>query len=154
MSDAKGNITIIGAGLGGCFLAVLLAKRGYAVDIYEQSTEKEIINSYIAARSYNLTFYDYGMYALKEAGVWEDIEPTLVKLVGSVTQISNNPRRFIKDKPYHAVQRDTLLKTLIAKAKHYQGVTFHFGTPLVAINRHERTIVVQDSETKKYTTVT
>ena len=147
------TISIIGAGLGGCYLAVLLAKRGYTVNIYEKSSEKEIINSYTSQRSYNLTFYDFGIQALKEAGVWEEIEPTLVKLVGSVTQISNNPERFVKDKPYHAVQRDILLKALITKAKKYPSVTFHFGTPLVTINRQERTIVIQADETEKYTTI-
>ena len=147
------NITIIGAGIGGCYLAILLAKKGFTIDIYERSIEKEIISSYTEARSYNLTFYDFGIKALKEADVWNDIEPTLVKLIGSVTQISDNPERFVKDKPYHAVQRDTLLKTLITKAKTYPTVTFHFGVPLVAINRQEKTIVIQDSQTKKYTAV-
>jgi len=147
--DQQQTITIIGAGLGGCFLALLFAKRGYKVNIYERSSEKEIMDTYTTARSYNLTLYDYGLNALKEVDVWEEIKPTLVRLVGSVTQIAINPDRLIKDKPYHAVQRATLLKILIKKAKTYPSVSFHFGKELIGINRYEKTIVIQDIETKK-----
>lgn len=37
MKNKKTNtITIIGSGLAGCFLAVLLAQKGFKVDIYER----------------------------------------------------------------------------------------------------------------------
>ena len=59
MTEATTNkITIIGAGLGGCFLSVMLAKRGYTVSVYERFSESEILSNYASARSYNLTFYE------------------------------------------------------------------------------------------------
>src|SRR5579863_767370 len=78
----KKTVTIIGSGLAGSFLAILLAKRGYSVAIYERFTEEEIMGDYSASRSYNLTFYSYGMEALKVADVWNTIEPSSVKLSG------------------------------------------------------------------------
>lgn len=146
----KKHITIIGAGLGGSFLALALAKHGFKVEVYERFTEEEIMNNYTSSRSYNLTFYDYGVNVLKNAGVWDTIKPNLVKLVGEITQIAHNPPRFTKDKPYYAIQRATLLKILITQARSYPSVTFHFGKALLAINRYEKTILIQDMQSNAY----
>ena len=35
------KVAIIGSGLGGCFLAVLLANRGYEVDLYEKLSKSK-----------------------------------------------------------------------------------------------------------------
>jgi kynurenine 3-monooxygenase len=150
-NDNKKVVTIIGSGLAGSYFAILLAKRGYTVEIYERFTEKEIMEDYSAARSYNLTFYEYGVNALKTVGVWETIEPFLVMLEGSIAQIAKNPPvRFKRDSLFFTVQRSTLLRTLIQKARTYPNVTFHFGKPLIALNRSKREITVQDITTKKY----
>ena len=42
MNNHKNKITIIGTGLAGSFLAVLLARKGFTVEIYERLEEKDI----------------------------------------------------------------------------------------------------------------
>lgn len=144
------TITIIGSGLTGSFFAILLAKRGYTVDIYERFTEKDINDNYSSGRSFNLTFYEYGVNALKEVGIWEKIQPFLVELKGSVAQIGHNePVRFGRDDLFFTIQRNTFLKSLVQEAKTYPKVTFHFGELLTAVNRSQQEIALQDVTTKK-----
>src|SRR5260221_1934260 len=90
-SDNKKAITIIGAGLGGCFLALLLAKRGYQVKLYERLPKEDICDT-ASKRSYNITIYGYAIQKLKEEKLWTYIEPHLLPLAGSQTQIRNNTK--------------------------------------------------------------
>lgn len=151
MDNKKKKITIIGGGLAGSYFAILLAKRGYTVDIYEKFTEKEIAEGYTTNRSYNLTFYDYGVGALKEVGVWEKIKPFLVALEGSVAQIAQNPPVQIpKDcNLFFTVQRAALLHTLIQEGKNYPNITFHFGKAFIELDREQKHFTIQDVMTKK-----
>jgi kynurenine 3-monooxygenase len=152
----KQEITIIGAGIVGCFLAILFAKRGYKVHIYERISKEEIISS-STKRSFNLTFYDFGVSALKKAELWEIIEPTLVKARGSRVQVAQNPavNRYIPvERPQYVVQRGFLIGTLMKEATNYSSVTFHFNTSLLAVDRHNKTIIVQHLTTKAIETIT
>src|SRR5688572_6530437 len=83
------TVTIIGAGLGGCFMAILLAKRGYKVNVYEKFSQDDIIN-FLEKRSFNLTFYEYAVKSFKGAGLWRSIKPHVIPLKGSVTQIGRD----------------------------------------------------------------
>lgn len=151
MDNKKKKITIIGSGLAGSYFAILLAKKGYTVDIYEKFTEKEIADRYTTNRSYNLTFYDYGVEALKEAGVWEKIKHSLVTLDGSVAQIGQNPPVQIpKDcNFFFTVQRAALLRILIQEGEGYPNLTFHFGKALIELDREQKHFTIQDVITKK-----
>lgn len=82
----KPTITIIGAGLTGCYLTILFAKRGYTVHVYERYSKKEIL-ARSSQRSVNLTFYAYGVQVFKDAGLWKAIQPFVKKLKGSITRI-------------------------------------------------------------------
>src|SRR5690606_4756588 len=71
-SRKKSHITIVGTGLAGCYLSVLLAKRGYQVTIYERMSRKEVLEP--SKRSINISFHNYGADALREVGVWEQVK--------------------------------------------------------------------------------
>src|SRR6266702_4723245 len=90
-NSSKKTITIIGAGLGGCFLALLLARRGYQVKLYERLPKKDICDT-ASKRSYNITIYGYAIEKLKEEKLWSYIGPYLLPLTGSQTQIGNNTK--------------------------------------------------------------
>ena len=51
--DATTDITIVGGGLVGSLLAVLMAKRGHKVDVYERRSDPRTADQY-AGRSINL----------------------------------------------------------------------------------------------------
>lgn len=156
-AEKKSTITIIGAGLTGCFLAILLAKRGYDVVIYERLSKEDIITTN-SKRSFNLTFYNYGVQCLKEINVWEKVMPDLIHLKGSVTQIAKDTRpifaRFdYNDMPYYAIQRAKLLNILIKEALANPKITIHFSTDLLSLDRHEQTIQVEKTNSNTIQTV-
>lgn len=152
-SKNKGTITIVGAGLGGAFLAYVMAQRGFKVSVYEKYSESQTLDN-SSNRSFNITFYGYGVDALKAAGLWEKVEPILLPLKGSATQVTAHGdfifSRFEKgDMDYYAVKRAGLLQILVAAARSLPNVTFHFETEITAINRDAKTVTVQNSKTKK-----
>jgi kynurenine 3-monooxygenase len=157
MNKAKPTITIVGAGLAGCFLSILLAKRGYKVHIYEKFSRADICKN-LSKRSFNLTFYGYGAKALKKAGIWEEVKPVLKKLDGSITQVTPHSKPIHaafnhEAMTYYTVQRSRLLEMLIKTAEKLPGISFHFDTSLLSINRQERTMIVQNHKTDTIKTV-
>ena len=156
MKNSK-NITIIGSGIGGCFFALLLAKKGYKVDIYERSSKEEVFDAN-SARSYNLTFFSYGIELMKQAGVWDLIKPQLLPLKGSFTQIKKDSKPIFipassDNTDYLAISRAGVIKTLVSAAEKNPLITVHFGTALLSINRHAKTMIVQDMKTKAISTI-
>lgn len=153
----KPRITIIGSGLAGSFLAVLFAKRGYTVDIYERFSKEEIFDSN-AKRSYNITFYGQGIAIIKQAGIWDIIKPQLYQLSGGSTQLSKYSKPILtsinnEKSNYFATSRSALIALLIQHAASFPHVTFHFNTALVAIDRYKKTMVVQNMQTQKIDTI-
>lgn len=147
-NNHKPTITIIGAGLGGVFLAILFAKRDYPVRIYERYSEKEIFDN-SSRRSFNITFFGYGVAALKEVGLWEEIQPALLRMTGSATQITPYSEYTVehlneKEMPYYAVSRSGLLQSLIMVAKRYKNITWKFDTKLVSVDRYTKKMTIQN----------
>lgn len=149
---SKHEITIIGAGLTGCFLALLLAQKGYAVNVYEKASEDDIIRD-SSKRSFNLTFFKYGVKAFKEVGLWETVKPVLIALKGSEVTVSPyaSPSRvwFEKDTPYLTVQRAKLIEILVEKARKSPLVLFHFDTALLSIDRQKKSLTLKNLKTGK-----
>jgi kynurenine 3-monooxygenase len=149
-TNRRPPIAIIGAGLAGCFLAILLAERGYRVEIYERASRQEVLKR-SSKRSYNLTIYGYAVAALREAGLWPELEALFLPIEESVTfmarQKDSGPirSRFDGALPYYAVARAPLLEALVRAAERHPLVTFSFGTPLLSIDRLRKTITVRDA---------
>lgn len=147
----KQPITIIGAGLAGTFLAILLARRGFTVDVYERSSFQDILDT-STKKSYNITFYGFAVKALKEALLWDVIRPILIPLVGSETRVAYDvPSTFAKldteKMPYYAVQRSQMLEVMISKAQKLSRITIHFETMLVSVDRHKHSMIVRNTRT-------
>ena len=61
-SEAK-QITLIGGGLAGALLAILLAQRGWSVDVFERRGDPRI-DGYAGGRSINLALAERGLHCL------------------------------------------------------------------------------------------
>ena len=61
------DITIVGGGLAGALMAILLAQRGWQVDLFERRGDPRV-EGYAGGRSINLALAERGLHALRQAG--------------------------------------------------------------------------------------
>lgn len=131
---------IIGAGLAGSLAAGYLARRGYAVDVYERREDPRRVPTGIAGRSINLGLSARGMRALREAGLLADVLKRSVPMRGRVV---HGPDGGVTFQPYgvreehilHSVLRDELVALLIDAAVAEPAVRFHFGWRMRKLDR-------------------
>lgn len=68
----KKEVVVVGAGLVGTLLSIYLARKGYAVTIYERRGDMRL-EEVEAGRSINLALSDRGIRALTEVGIAEEV---------------------------------------------------------------------------------
>jgi kynurenine 3-monooxygenase len=155
--STKRSITIIGSGLAGSFLAVMLAKKGHKVAIYERLSKKDIFQT-ASQRSINIVLFGYAISLLKKAKLWEALKPHLLTLQGTVTHVANTEKPIVSyidqnKMPYYTITRSLLASIFLDQALSHPAIKVHFDTALVSINRHDRTLVIQNAKTNTITTV-
>ena len=67
------KIGIVGSGLVGSLQAILMAKKGYDVTVFENRPDLRKAKL-LAGKSINLALSDRGLKALREAGIEDDIK--------------------------------------------------------------------------------
>src|SRR5512138_226712 len=80
MSD-KSKITLVGSGLTGPLLAVELLRRGFEVELYERRADMRRVHV-SAGRSINLALSTRGIHALREAGLWKEVQDIIIPMRG------------------------------------------------------------------------
>ncbi len=75
------TITLIGAGLNGPLLAILLARRGLRVEVYERRPDMRRVRM-TAGRSINLALSTRGIHGLTEAGLWPTMQNIIIPMNG------------------------------------------------------------------------
>lgn len=151
------KLTLIGAGLSGSLLSILLAKRGFQVEVYERRPDrrKETVD---AGRSINLAISARGINALTEAGVITEIEKIATPMYGRVNHpLGGNPV-FTKYSihPEHSlfsVSRPLLNEVLMTEAEK-NGVVFHFNQRCEDIDLQNNTITLTDTSPENKGTYT
>jgi len=148
----KKKITIIGAGLAGSLLAVILAKKGYKVDIFERRPDmrKEDV---AAGRSINLALSERGIRALKLADLDEYIMNEVVPMKGRLIHNLDGSKKI---QPYsgrdgeviNSVSRGGLNIALMNKAESMPNVNFYFNQKIIRINYDKMTFKVKNEKTK------
>ena len=131
MKPRKGEaLHIVGAGLAGALLAVLLARRGFAVDLYERRPDPRFAASE-RGRSINLALAARGTVALEHAGVMERIRPLLIPMRGRMVHSSSGetqlqPYGQRPDEVIYSVSRADLNRVLIEEAARHETVRLRF----------------------------
>ena len=85
---AKKEITLVGAGLVGCLLSIYLSRRGFSVKIFESRPDMRR-HTIPAGRSINLSLSERGIHALKEVGLYRNIEKHLIEMPGRMLHDKN-----------------------------------------------------------------
>ena len=123
------HVTIIGAGLTGPLLALYLARRGYAVDVYEGRPDFRV-HGFTGGRSINLALSDRGIRSLEEARVDEKVLADALPMKGRMIHALDGTKKL---QPYsrtgrhiNSISRGGLNLTLINAAEEHEDVHFHF----------------------------
>jgi kynurenine 3-monooxygenase len=132
---AEQRVVIIGAGLAGSLLAIYLAKRGIAVDVYESRGDMRF-EEVAAGRSINLALSDRGIAALREVGMDEYMLAEAVPMYGRMIHSVSGETKLLpysgrKGEYINSVSRAGLNIALMNEAENYPGVRFHFNDACV-----------------------
>ncbi|MBV8855230.1 MAG: FAD-dependent monooxygenase [Sinobacteraceae bacterium] len=130
-ATATGPINIVGAGLAGALLAVMLARRGLTVHLYERRADPRH-HAAERGRSINLALAARGIVALEHAGVMPQVQDLLIPMRGRMIHEESGHTQL---QPYgrqpheviYSVSRAALNRVLIEAAATHAGVTFSFG---------------------------
>jgi kynurenine 3-monooxygenase len=144
MIDARRNepITVVGAGLSGSLLAIMLARRGHRVRLYERQDDmrRVLID---AGRSINLALAARGIRALELAGVMEHVKPELVPMPGRMLHDLTGALTFVPygqrpEEVIYSVSRPGL-NCILLDAAERAGVELLFRHPAVGADfkRHQ-----------------
>ncbi|MEZ5474456.1 MAG: NAD(P)/FAD-dependent oxidoreductase [Steroidobacteraceae bacterium] len=130
MKLAAGSVNVVGAGLSGALLALLLAKRGFQVTVFERRSDPRLTPD-DSGRSINLALAARGLRALERAGLAERVQPLLMPMRGravhgldgttTLLAYGQTPREVI-----YSVERDALNTLLIEAAAAEPNVSFRF----------------------------
>jgi len=141
-------IRIVGAGPTGALLAILLARRGQPVEVYETRPDPRQVPA-DSGRSINLALADRGIHALKTAGVFEALGSSLLPMRGRMIHYENGETAF---QPYgqrpseviFSVSRHRLNQALIEVAAGRPGVKMHFQHRLEGADFAANTAQIRD----------
>ena len=131
-----GPVNIVGAGLAGALLAVLLARRGFKVTLYERRPDpRQAIAE--SGRSINLALAARGIRALDRTGVMDRIRPLLIPMRGRMVHDASGPVSLQsygqrEHEVIYSVGRAALNRVLIEEAVRYDNVEMRFEHTCIA----------------------
>ncbi|HXA47677.1 MAG TPA: NAD(P)/FAD-dependent oxidoreductase [Burkholderiaceae bacterium] len=141
-----GRVAIIGGGLAGSLLALALAQRGFAVDVYERRADPR--NMGATGRSINLGLSKRGMQGLRLVGLLDEVLEHAVVMSGRVIHAPDGSTRY---QPYgkdagevlHSIDRNMLNHVLLDRAERHPQVKLHFEHRLVRADKAKREIELE-----------
>jgi kynurenine 3-monooxygenase len=144
------GINIVGAGLAGALLALLLARRGLAVTLYERRPDPRQARPE-RGRSINLALAARGMQALARATVLERVRPLLIPMRGRMVHERGGTAAL---QPYgqraheviYSVGRADLNRVLIEEAARHAGVSVRFNQQCLGADLRARELTLRDGE--------
>ena len=137
MTADQSEITIVGGGLAGALLAILLAQRGWSVDVYERRGDPRV-HGYAGGRSINLALAERGLHALRQAGADAAVMKQAVMMRGRyVHPLQGEPglQRYGRDdsEVIWSINRGELNIVLLDIAESH-GARLHFEHGLASVD--------------------
>jgi kynurenine 3-monooxygenase len=128
---AAGAVNIVGAGLAGALLALLLARRGRSVILYERRADPRQSQPE-RGRSINLALAARGMRALELAGTMPRVRPLLIAMRGRMIHERSGASTLHRygqreHEVIWSVGRADLNRVLIEEAARHPGVSVRFN---------------------------
>lgn len=147
------KIAVVGAGLVGSLQAILLAKRGYKVDIYEGRSDMRKAQL-AGGKSINLALSERGWRALGKAGLASQIEQHAIPMRSRCIHL---PDGSITHQPYgkegqaiYSVSRAGLNQLLLNAAEAHERVSCTFDAKCVDIDLQANCLCFDDGKSTAY----
>ena len=147
MTPKNKQVVVVGAGLVGSLMSILLAKRGYKVDVYERRSDmrKADIDG---GRSINLALSTRGWTALEKAGIKSKIEAVGLPLKQRMMHSLDGkltPQAYGKEgEAIYSVSRAALNIELMNVADEYENSQFHFNKRCRKVDLRKSVLHFQD----------
>ncbi len=146
-----GSVNIIGAGLAGSLLAILLAKRGFSVTVYERRADPRLAVA-DSGRSINLALAARGIRGLELAGVLERVTRFAIPMRGRVVHEHDGAAALQlygvrPEEVIYSVSRSELNRVLIEAAAGMPGVEFRFGQLCLGLAHEKDVLEMRDEST-------
>lgn len=145
----QGNITIVGAGLGGIMMAIRAAQRGETVEVYER--RPQVDQTYLGQRSFTLTLSKRGLQALDEIGLRQATLALTTPLRGRLVHNRDGstvylPYGVTADEQIYLIRRHEMNALLYQKAQEYPNIRFHFQQRLVRLEKESNLLWFADEQ--------
>ncbi len=123
------KVVIFGAGLVGSLLGIVLARKGFKVEIHEKRPDLRY-KSYANLRSINLALSHRGWHALEEAGIAEAMKEIALPMYGRVVHPLGGETSFspygLENQAIYSISRHALNCFLLDEAEKQPGIRIYF----------------------------
>ncbi len=145
---ANRSVNIVGAGQCGTLLAIMLARRDFNVEVYERYEDPRIFDAE-AGRSINLALAARGINALKQARIYDLVEPLLVPMRGRVIHSPDGETEFFRygqteSEQIYSVTRLGLNRVLLDAAEKIPSLNLNFRQQAVGYDAPDRSVLMRD----------
>jgi len=150
---SRGTVNVIGAGLAGPLLAVLLARRGFGVTLFERREDPRQAPA-DTGRSINLALAARGIRALEHAGLMDSVRPLMIPMRGRMVHEPGGAATLLpygqrEDEVIYSIGRAALNRLLIGAAAREPDVTLRFGESCVSVSPARNTLAVRRAATTR-----
>ncbi|MEN0005977.1 MAG: NAD(P)/FAD-dependent oxidoreductase [Bacteroidota bacterium] len=150
MATSDKKAIVVGAGLVGALLTILLARRGYQVEVFERRGDMRGVG-FKGGRSINLAMSTRGWKAIDKAGIRKKIEANAIAMKGRMMHNLDGSLNF---QPYgktgqaiYSVSRGGLNLELIEIADTFDNVQLHFHQKCTQVALDEGELHFEDGKT-------
>jgi kynurenine 3-monooxygenase len=146
------KIGIVGSGLVGSLQAILMAKKGYDVTVFENRPDLRKAKL-IAGKSINLAMSDRGWRALQAAGIEGDIKemaiPMYKRCMHAVDGSLSYQQYGKEGQAIYSVPRGGLNQKLMNLADKYPSIKYNFNHKCKDIELDSNTLIFEDTANKQ-----
>ena len=143
------NITIIGAGMAGTLLSILLARRGFGVDLFEQHPDPDSGERNVSLAS-NLALGERARHALRVTGLLKQVDALSTPMRGRMIhdrsgKLTLQPYGYRDYETLYSVRRESLQQCLLFEAESSARIRIHFDRRLQDIDWENSVAHFRDS---------
>jgi kynurenine 3-monooxygenase len=147
------EVTLVGGGLAGALLALMLARRGVKVTVYERRADVRV-DQIEEGRSINLALSARGIHALQQVGLAAEVLSHAIRMRGRFIHPVSGPTSLIPygrkpDEVIHSVSRRGLNAQLLDALAREPNATVHFQHRCTGYDVRSRTLHIRNEAARR-----